>query len=398
MRAFVASALGGPAVYAGRDMAAAHRGLHITDAAFDAVVGHLVGALDSLGVPAAPRNTPRSARRSRRCAPRSSSRAPPRPEFPRPRRASAPRIRVMGGCPSTSNPPRPSWPRTPASSTAVASTRCSATTTPRASSTPSRPTRTPMGIRVGARARPALSREPAGRRAPRPRGVRRGRSPAIAPQPSAVRLAERGHPPGRRPPVRAAGARPYRHRAVLGLGRPEPVLPADHVDRAATAHRVARTTRTSPGTRGSRRRRAMPRRIEALKEPPFPMALAFATQLADVAPDARAALEKLHDFVPRDGCCASPVAPRTSSCDRCTSRRSRARPRAHRRRRGRRRPRAGRTGPAGRRRLDRRLRELLAGREPGVARPRDRRRARDPARQRPRVSGRQRRRAAPGAA
>ena len=51
MRAFVAGALGGPAIYAGRDMAAAHRGLHITDAAFDAVVGHLVGALDSLGVP-----------------------------------------------------------------------------------------------------------------------------------------------------------------------------------------------------------------------------------------------------------------------------------------------------------------------------------------------------------
>ena len=41
--------------------------------------------------------------------------------------------------------------------------------------------------------------------------------------------------------------------------------------------------------------------IEALEEPPFPMALAFATQLADVAPDAGAALERLQDFVPRDG-------------------------------------------------------------------------------------------------
>jgi hemoglobin len=51
MRAFVAAALGGPAVYAGRDMAQAHRHLHITDAAFDAVVGHLVAALRSLRVP-----------------------------------------------------------------------------------------------------------------------------------------------------------------------------------------------------------------------------------------------------------------------------------------------------------------------------------------------------------
>jgi hemoglobin len=51
MRSFVAAALGGPAVYAGRDMAAAHAGLNVTDAAFDAVVGHLVAALQSLDVP-----------------------------------------------------------------------------------------------------------------------------------------------------------------------------------------------------------------------------------------------------------------------------------------------------------------------------------------------------------
>jgi hemoglobin len=50
MRAFVATALGGPGIYAGRDMAAAHRGLHVTDAAFDAVVGHLVGAIEELSV------------------------------------------------------------------------------------------------------------------------------------------------------------------------------------------------------------------------------------------------------------------------------------------------------------------------------------------------------------
>jgi hemoglobin len=52
MRAFFAAALGGPAVYGGRDMAAAHRGLDITDAAFDAVVGHLVAVLEHLAVPA----------------------------------------------------------------------------------------------------------------------------------------------------------------------------------------------------------------------------------------------------------------------------------------------------------------------------------------------------------
>jgi hemoglobin len=50
-RAFIAAALGGPELYAGRDMAAAHAGLQITDADFDAVVGHLVETLTSLGVP-----------------------------------------------------------------------------------------------------------------------------------------------------------------------------------------------------------------------------------------------------------------------------------------------------------------------------------------------------------
>lgn len=50
-RAFIAAALGGPELYAGRDMAAAHAGLDITDGAFDAVVAHLVQTLTSLGVP-----------------------------------------------------------------------------------------------------------------------------------------------------------------------------------------------------------------------------------------------------------------------------------------------------------------------------------------------------------
>ncbi len=50
-RAFIAAAVGGPEIYQGRDMAAAHAGLAITDADFDAVVGHLAGTLAALGVP-----------------------------------------------------------------------------------------------------------------------------------------------------------------------------------------------------------------------------------------------------------------------------------------------------------------------------------------------------------
>ncbi|MFF3852815.1 group 1 truncated hemoglobin [Micromonospora sp. NPDC002575] len=50
-RAFIAAAIGGPQLYAGRDMAAAHAGLRISDAQFDAVVGHLVDTLAGLGVP-----------------------------------------------------------------------------------------------------------------------------------------------------------------------------------------------------------------------------------------------------------------------------------------------------------------------------------------------------------
>jgi hemoglobin len=51
-RAFIAAAIGGPEVFSGRDMAAAHAGLGIADADFDAVVGHLAGTLSGLGVPA----------------------------------------------------------------------------------------------------------------------------------------------------------------------------------------------------------------------------------------------------------------------------------------------------------------------------------------------------------
>jgi hemoglobin len=51
MRAFLAVALGGPSIYAGRDMHAAHAGRGITDEAFDHVVTHLVATLTELGVP-----------------------------------------------------------------------------------------------------------------------------------------------------------------------------------------------------------------------------------------------------------------------------------------------------------------------------------------------------------
>ncbi|SDI88369.1 hemoglobin [Frankineae bacterium MT45] len=49
-RSFIAAAVGGPELYAGRDLGAAHAGLEISDADFDAVVAHLVDALTSLGV------------------------------------------------------------------------------------------------------------------------------------------------------------------------------------------------------------------------------------------------------------------------------------------------------------------------------------------------------------
>lgn len=51
-RSFIAAALGGPQLFAGRDMATAHAGLNITDDDFDAVVAHLAGTLADLGVPA----------------------------------------------------------------------------------------------------------------------------------------------------------------------------------------------------------------------------------------------------------------------------------------------------------------------------------------------------------
>ncbi len=43
--------LKGDAVYTGRDLGEAHRGLHITDEAYDAVVQHLVESLQTFQVP-----------------------------------------------------------------------------------------------------------------------------------------------------------------------------------------------------------------------------------------------------------------------------------------------------------------------------------------------------------
>ncbi len=49
--AFVAAATGGPAPWTGRDMAAAHRHLRITDDQFDRVAGHLLDTLIEFEVP-----------------------------------------------------------------------------------------------------------------------------------------------------------------------------------------------------------------------------------------------------------------------------------------------------------------------------------------------------------
>jgi hemoglobin len=51
MRAFIAAALGGPDLYAGRDLGAVHARLGITDEHFDVVAGHLAATLAELGVP-----------------------------------------------------------------------------------------------------------------------------------------------------------------------------------------------------------------------------------------------------------------------------------------------------------------------------------------------------------
>src|SRR5690606_36021253 len=49
-RAFILRTLGGPDLYAGRDLRIAHRGLAVTDAQFDRAVGHLISSLTEVGV------------------------------------------------------------------------------------------------------------------------------------------------------------------------------------------------------------------------------------------------------------------------------------------------------------------------------------------------------------
>ena len=51
MRAFLAAALGGPQLYSGRDMRAAHAHAGVTVDEFDRAVAHLVDTLESLSVP-----------------------------------------------------------------------------------------------------------------------------------------------------------------------------------------------------------------------------------------------------------------------------------------------------------------------------------------------------------
>lgn len=51
-RAFLTAALGGPEMFSGRGLDAAHAHLGITDVAFDAVVEHLALSLHDLGIPA----------------------------------------------------------------------------------------------------------------------------------------------------------------------------------------------------------------------------------------------------------------------------------------------------------------------------------------------------------
>ncbi len=50
-RDFIGAAIGGPEIYQGRDMAPVHAALGISDANFDAVVGHLLAAFAGAGVP-----------------------------------------------------------------------------------------------------------------------------------------------------------------------------------------------------------------------------------------------------------------------------------------------------------------------------------------------------------
>jgi hemoglobin len=47
----ICQATGGPCTYTGKDMVSAHKGMHISDAEFNALVGDLVKSLDKFKVP-----------------------------------------------------------------------------------------------------------------------------------------------------------------------------------------------------------------------------------------------------------------------------------------------------------------------------------------------------------
>ena len=49
-KAFLAYAFGAPMAYTGKNMREAHKGMNLTQAHFDAVVGHLVATLEELNV------------------------------------------------------------------------------------------------------------------------------------------------------------------------------------------------------------------------------------------------------------------------------------------------------------------------------------------------------------
>ena len=49
-QSFLISALGGPDYYGGRDLASAHSGLGVSDAAFDRLLAHLRASLEVVGV------------------------------------------------------------------------------------------------------------------------------------------------------------------------------------------------------------------------------------------------------------------------------------------------------------------------------------------------------------
>jgi hemoglobin len=51
-KAFLTYAFGGPNHYSGQDLRNAHANMHLTEADFDAVMGHLGDTLAELGVPA----------------------------------------------------------------------------------------------------------------------------------------------------------------------------------------------------------------------------------------------------------------------------------------------------------------------------------------------------------